>query len=216
MTNRTKAIASLAGVFLLGALCGSLVLGLFVQGQVRDRDRLKDPNGFREYFADQLSLSEAQKDSMQTELERAYQQMADIRYQVDQEYRQVFDTLSARLSPVLNAKQQQRLAQERKRLLPEPSPVTDPVLSESAVLFSLEEIDKQIAQTPRLRDDSRGDDQGPSLETNNEDANSEIDGPESAPSEPSDEELLDEEVVPGDSVFHSAPERNSFRALLVL
>ncbi len=200
MTNRTKAIVSLASVFLLGALCGGLGVGLFVQDQVRDRERLKDPNGFREYFADQLSLSEAQKDSMQMELELAYQQMADIRYQVDQEYRQVFDTLSARLLPVLSTKQQRRLAQERERLLPPQPSTNNTVLSESSIPLSMEEIEEQIAQTRVLRDSNRRHRADSSVVVRSEDGNvAPEDAPNAAPDTP-DEDFLDD-VAPGDSIF---------------
>lgn len=144
MTTRSKALAGLSAVFLLGALCGALALGLFVRGEVRDRDRLKDPEGFHDYFSDRLSLTRAQRDSLQEELDRAYGQMADIRYQVDQEYRQVFDTLAGRMAPVLNEKQRQMLARQRSELLTEnidvegaePSPI------------SLDEIDRRAAAAP--------------------------------------------------------------------
>lgn len=205
MTNRTKAIVSLASIFLLGALCGGLGVGLFVQDQVRDRERLKDPNGFREYFADQLSLSEAQKDSMQTELERAYQQMADIRYQVDQEYRQVFDTLSARLLPVLNTKQQQRLAQERERLLPPQPSTNNAVLSESSIPLSLEEIEEKIAQARVLSDSNLRRKADSSITIDSEGRNVDVEDVLNTTPSASDEDFLDD-VAPGDSVF--SPQTN--------
>ena len=140
MTNRTKAIASLTGVFILGALCGGLALGLFVRSEVRDRDRLKDPEGFREYFADELSLSQAQRDSLESELAVAYEQIEDIRYQVELEYGEVFDTLTGRLIPTLNTRQRRLLADERKRLLPERKRGR----RDGSRPMSLEEIDREI------------------------------------------------------------------------
>lgn len=118
MTNRTKAIFGLSGVFLLGLLCGALAVGLFVRDRVQERSRLKNESGFREFFADELSLTEGQKDSLQAELEQAYRQLADIRSQVDLEYREVFDTLARRLEPMLTARQRRALAEQKERLLP--------------------------------------------------------------------------------------------------
>lgn len=118
MTNRTKAIFGLSGVFLLGLLCGALAVGLFVRDRVQERSRLKNEVGFRDFFADELSLTEGQKDSLQAELEQAYRQLADIRSQVDLEYREVFDTLARRLDPMLTARQRRAFAEQKERLLP--------------------------------------------------------------------------------------------------
>ena len=191
MTNRTKAIASLAGVFVLGLLCGGLALGLFVRDQVRERDRLKNPEGFREYFADELSLSTAQRDSLQAELELVYQQMADIRYQVEQEYREVFDTLSARLDPVLNSTQKKRLSEEKKRLLPD-----DRHANGEAVSFPLEEIERRAADDLRSRENSAGvqGDSGVKAE--------EVQTVATAPElDSGTEEEYEGDVYPGDSIF---------------
>lgn len=118
MTNRTKALFGLSGVFLLGLLCGALAVGLFVRDRVQERSRLKNEVGFRDFFADELSLTEGQKDSLQAELEQAYRQLADIRSQVDLEYREVFDTLARRLDPMLTARQRRAFAEQKERLLP--------------------------------------------------------------------------------------------------
>ena len=118
MQTRTKAILGLSTIFLTGLLCGGLGVGLIVREQVRDRDRLKDPDGFREYFSEQLSLSEKQRDSLASELERAYDEINDIRAGVEVEYQEVFDTLTNHINPILNSEQRQLLQRERKRLLP--------------------------------------------------------------------------------------------------
>lgn len=196
MTNRTKAIASLVGVFLLGLLCGGLALGLFVRDQVRERDQLKNPDGFREYFADQLSLSTAQRDSLQVELELAYQQMADIRFQVDREYREVLDTLSARLGPVLNSRQIKRLNEEKKRLLPGAESADGEALS-----FPLDEIERRARAAARSSGNvaRSGADSVQTAREKLTDATGEEPGTESA-------EYDEADVYPGDSVF--SPQTN--------
>lgn len=141
MTNRTKAIFGLSGVFSLGLLCGALAVGLFVRNRVQDRNQLKNAAGFRNFFADELSLTEGQKDSLQAELENAYREMADIRNQVELEYREVFDTLARRMEPVLTASQRQRLAEQKDHLLPKREKVER--LANPAP--SIREIDRRAA-----------------------------------------------------------------------
>lgn len=143
MTNRTKAILGLSGVFLLGLICGALALGLVVRDRVQERSRLKNALGFRDYFVDELSLTEGQKDSLQAELERAYREMADIRDQVEIEYREVFDTLAQRMEPILTASQRTALAQQKERLLPK-RPATEIVTSNPP---SIQEIDRRVASS---------------------------------------------------------------------
>ncbi len=118
MTTRTKAILGLSGIFLLGLLCGGLGVGIFVRENVRDRERLRDAEGFREYFADRLSLSESQRDSLTSELQTAYEELADIRAMAESEYDLVFDTLASRINPVLSPDQRLRLEEQRLHLLP--------------------------------------------------------------------------------------------------
>lgn len=119
MTSRTKAILGLSSFFVLGALCGALALGLVVRDQVRDRMRLRDRHGFSEFFGDRLDLTELQRDSLHAELELAYADVKDIREAVAAEYRDVFDSLEARMHPVLTPDQRRLLADQRARLLPE-------------------------------------------------------------------------------------------------
>ena len=118
MNTRTKAILGLSGVFLIGLLCGALGVGLVVREKVRDRDRLNDAEGFRDFFSERLELSESQRDSLALELEQAYNELDDIREVAEYEYDQVFDTLTSRISPLLDPDQRMLLQKQRSQLLP--------------------------------------------------------------------------------------------------
>ncbi|MGE3801396.1 MAG: hypothetical protein AB7H80_10275 [Candidatus Kapaibacterium sp.] len=118
MNTRTKAILGLSAVFLIGLLCGGLAVGLFVRQSVRERENLKSAEGFRAYFVDRLQLTEGQRDSLTHELQRAYEEIAEIREGAEFQYEQIFDTLTERVAPILNPKQQVLLEEERRHLLP--------------------------------------------------------------------------------------------------
>lgn len=116
MTIRAKAIASLSGVFLLGAVCGALLLGLVVRGRMRDAQRLRDRQGFQEFFTDKLKLTETQRDSLREELERTYDDLAELRRAAAQQYGEVLDSFSTHVYPRLNPEQQQIFTGEEQRL----------------------------------------------------------------------------------------------------
>lgn len=116
MTKRTKAILSLGGVFLLGALCGALALGTFVRSEVRNASRLRDSAGFREYFNDQLELTTAQRDSLQSELDWFYGAIAGLRAAAAGEYHDLIDSLDSRIVGHLSADQIRRLRETEIRL----------------------------------------------------------------------------------------------------
>jgi hypothetical protein len=130
MTKRTKAILSLGGLFLLGALCGALALGMFVRSEVRSAQRLRDRDGFREYFADELELTRAQRDSLQGELDWFYGQLAGLRTAAAGEFHDLLDSLDARLVTHLSNDQVTRLRSAEGRLRqrvagPRPAPLSD-------------------------------------------------------------------------------------------
>jgi hypothetical protein len=110
MTNRTKAIASLSGVFLLGAFIGALVVGIIVRGEVRERELLKEQAGFEMYIVDRLRLTEAQRDSLKDELERTFAELDELRSTTATEYSALLDTLKQRISPQLNPDQRALLS----------------------------------------------------------------------------------------------------------
>ncbi len=116
MTNRTKAIAGLSGMFLLGALCGALLLGLFVRGRMHDAQRMRDRQGFQAFFTDRLRLTETQRDSLHDELERTYDELAELRRNTAQRYDVVLDSFRQRVQPILTTEQREILEQEEKRL----------------------------------------------------------------------------------------------------
>lgn len=116
MTNRAKAIASLSGVFLIGALCGALILGLVVRGRIRDVQRLRDRHGFEAFFVDRLKLTEAQRDSLQKELERTYDDLDALRRASAQQYGEVLDSFAHRVYPKLDSTQRTILRDEEQRL----------------------------------------------------------------------------------------------------
>ena len=60
MNVRTKAIAGIIGVFVVGGLFGAIGAGLYVQSQVDEARALRDQDGFRRHFTEQLELSTAQ------------------------------------------------------------------------------------------------------------------------------------------------------------
>ena len=116
MTRRTKALLSLLGIFTLGALCGALAVGAFVRGEVRRAHRLSDRVGFREYFADELELTRAQRDSLQEELDVFYAQLADLRSAAAGDFHAIIDSLDARLVTYLSPEQVERLRRAETKL----------------------------------------------------------------------------------------------------
>jgi Spy/CpxP family protein refolding chaperone len=114
MTDRTKAIVTLGGVFLLGAICGALTLGLVVRNRVREAQSLKDREGFEQYFADRLRLTEVQRDSLKDELDRTYEELAGLRRSTADEYHELLDTFAQRISPQLSAEQRDLLRREEQ------------------------------------------------------------------------------------------------------
>jgi hypothetical protein len=110
MTIRTKAIASLSGVFLLGALCGALVLGIIVRNRAIETERMREREGFEMFVVERLKLTEAQRDSLKDELEQTFAELDELRFTTANEYRALLDTLKQRISPQLNPEQRQMLS----------------------------------------------------------------------------------------------------------
>lgn len=199
MTNRAKAILGLSGVFILGLVCGALALGLFVRDLVQERHRLKNPEGFHEYFADELNLTGAQRDSLELELERAYEEMADIRQQVELEYRQVFDTLARRMAPVLTQSQRRILAEHKERLLPQREAGEKQADSPA----SIDEIDRRVATAPKAAIDDAGTDRTGELKRAD---GAERNGADASPAEQSGPDSIEDPVdaLAGDSLLTAA------------
>lgn len=116
MTTRTKAIGGLTLVFLLGGICGALVLGVVLRDRVRDAQSLRDRDGFVEFFERRLELTEAQRDSLRDELLSTYQQLAELRSSASAEYNRLLDSLHAHIYPQLTGGQRALLTQEEERL----------------------------------------------------------------------------------------------------
>lgn len=105
MTKRTKAIAGLAGVFLLGGICGGLVFGVIVRDRAREARDLRNRDGFMRYFEKRLDLTATQRDSLQEELEWTYGELARLREETTVQYNAVIDTFAVRVMPVLTEEQ---------------------------------------------------------------------------------------------------------------
>lgn len=116
MTTRTKAIGGLTVVFLLGGICGALVVGLLLRDRARDAQSLRDRDGFVAFFERRLELTEAQRDSLRDELLSTYQQLAELRSSTSAEYNRLLDTLHAHIYPQLTGGQRALLTQEEERL----------------------------------------------------------------------------------------------------
>lgn len=115
-TKRTKAILTLGGVFLVGAICGAMAVGTFVRSEVRSAERLRDRGGFQEYFAEQLELTTAQRDSLQGELDWFYRELAGLRAAAAGEAHDLIDSLDRRLAARLLPEQRERLRTAESRL----------------------------------------------------------------------------------------------------
>jgi hypothetical protein len=130
MSNRTKAILALSGVFLFGTLCGYLIMGIVVRDRVRESQSLRDRTGFEAYFADRLKLTEGQRDSLRDELEQTYDELAGLRRSTAEEYHELLDTLDRRIASQLSAEQRELLRREEQRFLrqvvPGPGPRPHP------------------------------------------------------------------------------------------
>lgn len=105
MTKRTKAIAGLAGVFLLGGICGALVFGVMMRDRAREARDLRNRDGFLRYFEKRLDLTAAQRDSLQEELEWTYGELARLREETTVQYNALIDTFAVRVMPVLTEEQ---------------------------------------------------------------------------------------------------------------
>jgi hypothetical protein len=110
MTSRTKAIASLSGVFLLGAFIGALVVGIIARNRAYEAERFRQREGFEMMIVDRLRLTEAQRDSLKDELEQTFAELDELRLSTANEYSALLDTLKQRISPQLTAEQRTLLA----------------------------------------------------------------------------------------------------------
>jgi hypothetical protein len=110
MTSRAKAIASLSGVFLLGAVIGALLVGIIIRDRAYEAERFRQREGFEMYIVDRLRLTEAQRDSLKDELERTFAELDELRFNTATEYRVLLDTLKQRISPQLTAEQRALLS----------------------------------------------------------------------------------------------------------
>jgi hypothetical protein len=146
-TKRTRAILTLGGVFLVGAICGALALGAFVRGEVRSSQRLRDRGGFHEYFAEQLELTTAQRDSLQGELDWFYGELAGLRTAAAGDLHDLLDSLDRRLATRLSPEQVERLRATETRLRRQ-LPAARPAAIDDGVESELQDE----PSTPRLTD----------------------------------------------------------------
>ena len=116
MSNRFKAIAGITGIFLLGGICGALLIGLIIRDNVRERAKLRDHEGFIAYFERRLELTEAQRDSLRDELDSAYNRLVELRRATSEEYNAVIDTMSQRIYPQLTPEQRELFKQQEQAL----------------------------------------------------------------------------------------------------
>ena len=116
ISTRTRAILSLAGVFLLGVIAGGGALGLYLRGQMRDAQSMNDPAAFRGFIEERLRLTEAQRDSLRDELGETYEDLAALRGVTAEEYGELIDTFSTRVAPQLDPDQRQLLGRLEERM----------------------------------------------------------------------------------------------------
>lgn len=116
MTNRTKAILSLGSVFLIGTLCGALIVGIIVRDHVQTAESLRQREGFLRHFERELDLSEAQRDSLADELRYVYERMYELRRSTSEEYSALLDTLHQTIYPKLRPEQQELFARQEERM----------------------------------------------------------------------------------------------------
>lgn len=116
MTTRAKAIGGLSVVFLLGGVCGALIVGVVLRDRIRDSQQLRDRHGFVEFFERRLELTEAQRDSLRDELMQAYVELADLRSNTTQRFNEVLDSLKQRINPHLTLQQRELLVVEEQKL----------------------------------------------------------------------------------------------------
>jgi hypothetical protein len=165
MSNRTKAILALGGVFLFGTLCGYLIMGIVVRDRVRESQSLRDRTGFEAYFADRLKLTEGQRDSLRDELEQTYDELAGLRRSTAEEYHELLDTLDRRIASQLSAEQRELLRREEQRFLrqvvPGPGPRPHPPVRGSEVGRTEEPPPPPVAQGSRDTAPKQNDRQAP-------------------------------------------------------
>ncbi|MDB5034839.1 MAG: hypothetical protein JWQ98_2080 [Chlorobi bacterium] len=116
MSNRSKAVAGLGLIFLLGGFCGALVYGIIVRDNLRERQQLRTHEGFVQYFVYRLQLTEAQRDSLRGELDRVYDQLSDLRSATSSQYEAVIDTFTQRIGPRLTESQRALLREQEQKL----------------------------------------------------------------------------------------------------
>ena len=116
ISTRTRAILSLVGVFLLGAIAGGGALGLYLKGQISDSQSMNDPKSFSGFVEERLRLSEAQRDSLRDELGATYEDMAALRNATAEEYSELIDTLTHRVAPLLDPEQRKLLERLEQRM----------------------------------------------------------------------------------------------------
>lgn len=116
MTVRTKAILGLAGVFLAGGLLGIVVVGLVVRDRVQSARDLREREGFLHFVERRLDLSEAQRDSLQKELDELYARLAEVRHAAAEQLDAALDTFRLRVEPRLSPHQRELLNRQEEFL----------------------------------------------------------------------------------------------------
>lgn len=127
MRLQTKALLGGLATLLVGGLVGALVAGLYIKAEVAEAMQLRDRDGFRRHFIERLDLDSVQRERLRVELAYAHEQIADIRRGAAEEYEAIFDSLTARIEPMLRPDQRRVLREERRRLLDRhrPPPMRD-------------------------------------------------------------------------------------------
>lgn len=116
MTVRTKAVLGILGVFVLGGVCGALVLGIVVRDRVRETRNLREREGFARFFFDKLQLSDAQNDSLRGVLDSTYRELEQLRVESSQRYAEVIDHMRSRVYPKLSPEQRVLFEEQEQRI----------------------------------------------------------------------------------------------------
>ena len=118
MNSRSRAIASLVAVFLLGCLCGASGLNLWFkkygwgrqnQPEMRRGER---PNS----IFDQLKLTSEQQAKLKLILDESRTQIDNVRSEMGPKFNAVRDQTNLRISAILNEEQKKKFEQSLKEM----------------------------------------------------------------------------------------------------
>ena len=110
MTAKTKSIAIIIGILLVGVIIGSLATGAVFSQRVAELQALRNDNGLTPFLERVIQpTDEAQRKKIREVLEKSARQQMEIRRSIMMEHREIFEEMREELSQILTDEQKTEL-----------------------------------------------------------------------------------------------------------